>query len=732
MRGNEGAWRLDDPADHGRLTALDQRQPAERESADRFRCCQEQRRNQSGSNTKIAARGSNTLTEAEEKRGSLEVALERTAHLLDTDPIVAAEQSMEILKAIPNHPPALFLLAIAKRRSGDPQGALDVLEPLLDAQHKWAAAHYENGMALGAIGRGDEAIQALLKAVEFQPEHPEAWRVLADHLVAAGDTEGGDAAYARHVKCSTRDPLLQEAAAAMVKKDVATAERLLKKHLMQKPTDVPAIRMLAEVAIRCGRDSEAENLLLRCLELAPSFTAARYNYALLLQRREDSPRALIEIERCLEADPERPGYRNLAAVILGRVGEFSRASEMYSRLLAEYPEHARVWLSYGHVLKTEGRQEESIKAYRTSITRDPQLGEAYWSIANLKTFRFEQSDLSAMEQQMADTGVSDKNRWHLHFALGKAYEDAGDYQQSFRHYDDGNALYLSSHSYDADFITTRTERLMQGFSREFFEERSGLGCESPDPIFIVGMPRSGSTLLEQILSCHSAIEGTSELPDMITLAHKLREDADTKEIAVYATVLAQKNATELRTLGELYIENTRIHRKTDRPFFIDKMPNNFLYIGIIQAILPNAKIIDARRHPLGCCFSNFKQFYAQGQNFSYGLEDVSRFYCDYVRLMAYFDEVLPGRIHRVFYEDTVADTEAVVRGLLNYCGLDFEPACMRFFESERPVRTASSEQVRQPINRKGVEQWRNYEPWLGPLKESLRDVLEMYPAVPRF
>ena len=672
------------------------------------------------------------MSAEDEHRGSFQAALKRTAHLIDVDPVLAADQATEILKALPNHPPALFFLAMAKRRSGDPQAALDILKPLLNAQHEWAAAWFERGMALGALGRGDEAINALLKAVKFQSEHPEAWRVLADHFTATGDADRADAAYARHIKCSTRDPMLQEAAAAMVKNDVSTAERILKKHLYEKPTDVSAIRMLAEVAIRCGQDNQAEKLLLRCLELAPSFAAARYNYALLLQRREDSPRALIEIEKCLEAEPDRPGYRNLAAVILGRVGEFSRASEMYARLLAEYPDQARVWLSYGHVLKTEGRQQEAIDAYRACIERDPQLGEAYWSIANLKTFRFEQSDLSAMKQQMEDSSLSDKERWHLHFALGKAYEDTADYEESFRHYADGNALYLANHTYDADYITTRTERLMSGFSRDYFEKRKGLGSTAPDPIFIIGMPRAGSTLLEQILSCHSAIEGTSELPDMITLAQQLRAEADTQEVAAYASVLAQKSAEELSELGDLYIERTRIHRKTDRPFFIDKMPNNFLYLGIIQSILPNAKIIDARRHPMGCCFSNFKQFYAKGQNFSYSLEDISRFYRDYVRLMAHFDEVLPGRVHRVFYEDTVADTERVVREMLEYCELEYEPECLRFFESQRPVRTASSEQVRQPINRKGVEQWQNYEPWLEPLKETLGDVLDEYPTVPQF
>ena len=557
--------------------------------------------------------------------------------------------------------------------------------------------------------------------------------MLADHLTATGDTERADAAYARHVKCSTLDPVLREAAAAMIRNNIAVAERVLKKHLMQKPTDVAAIRMLAEVAIRAGRDLEAENLLLRCLELAPSFTASRYTYALLLQRCDRSPQALIEIERCLESDPERPNFRNLYAVILGRVGDFARASEIYGRLLSEYPENARVWLSYGHVLKTEGRQQESVEAYRKSIELNPQQGEAYWSIANLKTFHFEQDDLTEMERQIADPELSDKNRWHFQFALGKAYEDAKSYQQSFQHYADGNGLYLANHPYDAEYFARRIERLKQGFSRQFFDDIAGKGCEAPDPIFIIGMPRAGSTLLEQMLACHSAIEGTSELPDMITLTRNLKKEvkeADWGEIAVQATILARKSSAELRMLGEKYIESTRIYRKADRPYFVDKMPNNFLNVGIIQAVLPNAKIIDARRHPMGCCFSNFKQFFAKGQNFSYGLEDIGRYYRSYLSLMAHIDEVLPGRVHRVFYEDTVADTETVVRDMLEYCGLEYEAACLRFFESERPVRTASSEQVRQPIYQQGTEQWRHFEEWLGPLKDSLGDVLEAYPAVP--
>lgn len=672
------------------------------------------------------------MSTASEPAGTLDVAMAHAARLLDVDPALAAEQAREILKALPNHPPAVLLLATALRRSGDAEAALEILGPLLQKHDVWAAAHFEHGLTLAALGRGDEAIQALYKTVDLQPEHTEAWRVLADHLLATGDAEGGDAAYARHIQCSTQHALLQQAAAAMIKNAIPQAEGLLKTHLKDAPTDVPAIRMLAEVAVRCGREEDARKLLERCLELAPGFTAARYNYATLLHRHNDSEAALVEIERLLAVDPRSPSYRNLCAVILSRIGEYDRSSRMYAELLAEYPGNAKVWLSYGHVLKTEGRQEECIDTYRKTIALDPAFGEAYWSLANLKTFHFTDADLSEMHAQLADPEIDDVSRLQFHFALGKAYEDAGDHAQSFEHYAEGNALHRAANPYDADLNSARTKRLKMNFSRDFFSERAGSGCVATEPIFIVGMPRSGSTLLEQILSSHSQVEGTTELPDMITMAMELREEAGKDEIVAYTEVLASKSAAELRELGERYIERTRVHRKTDRPFFIDKMPNNFLHTGMIHTVLPNAKIIDARRHPLGCCFSNFKQYYARGQNFSYGLSDMGRFYHDYVELMAHFDEVLPGRVHRVFYEQTVENTETEVRNLLDYCGLSFEPACLRFFENLRPVRTASSEQVRQPIYREGIEQWRHYEERLDPLKETLGAVLDAYPEVPQF
>ncbi len=427
-----------------------------------------------------------------EPTGTLDVAMKHAEALLAKRPDLAAEQAREILKVVPNHAPAACLLARASARAG----------------------------------RGDDAIAALRQTVKLQPDHPDAWRLLADHLVAIGDAEGADAAYLRHVKASTRNPALLQAAGAMVKKDLPRAEALLKAHLMKAPTDVPAIRMLAEVAGRYGRDDDALKLLERCIELAPSFAPALYNYAMLLNRRNDSARALPIMERLLAAEPRHPAYRNFLAVLLARLGDYARASAIYGELLREYPGHARVWLSYGHTLKTEGRLQEGIDAYRRSIALEPAFGEAWWSLANLKTFRFEAAEIAAMEAKAEDPAVKDVDRLHFEFALGKACEDAGDWPTAFAHYEKANALQRARVKYDADHNTARLNHLKSVLTREFFEARAGSGDPAPDPIFIVGLPRSGSTLIEQILSSHSAVEGTLELPEMISIARELRAESE--------------------------------------------------------------------------------------------------------------------------------------------------------------------------------------------------------------
>ncbi|MEO8741691.1 MAG: sulfotransferase, partial [Lysobacteraceae bacterium] len=372
-------------------------------------------------------------------------------------------------------------------------------------------------------------------------------------------------------------------------------------------------------------------------------------------------------------------------------------------------------------------------AYRKSIALDPDFGEAYWSLANLKTFHFSDNDVATMRRQLERNDLIQEHRYHFEFALGKALEDAADYAGSFGHYLQGNALRRESTFYSADDTSLRVARSKLCYTKAFFDQRAGFGAEARDPIFIVGLPRAGSTLIEQILSSHSAVEGTMELPEIISMTRDLRQQADAEGRAGngYIDVLAGMDAAELRMLGEQYIERTRIHRKSAAPHFIDKMPNNFFHLGLIHLALPNAKIIDARRHPLACCFSGFKQHFARGQGFTYDIEDIGRYYRDYVELMAHFDDVLPGRVHRVIYENMVDDTEAEVRRLLDYCGLPFDPECLRFFENERPVRTASSEQVRKPIYREGIDHWRHYEAWLGPLKTALGPVLAAYPEAPR-
>lgn len=662
--------------------------------------------------------------------GTLEVAMAQALRLLEQDPARAFEQAAEILAVHPDHPPARLLQAAALRRGGDAAGALRLLEPLLRSNPDWSAAHFEHALALTRDGQGDAAIAALRALLRREPTHPEAWRLLADHLMAIGETTEADAAYTRHVHCAARNPPLQRAAAAMLANDLAAAERLLKTHLKQVPTDVPAIRMLAEVAVRCGQNRAAGHLLDRCLELAPGFQPARYARAVLLHRDNRAAEALAEVERLLAIDPVNPSYRNLQAVLLSHVGDIGRACAIYDRLLAEYPGNAKVWLSYGHVLKTAGRQHDCIAAYRGSIAREPTMGEAYWSLANLKTFRFTPEDIATMQRHVVDPSLSDPDRLNFHFALGKAEEDAGRYAGSFEHYDRGNALQRSRLPFDRALNTARMRRLEELFTREFFTARAGTGHPARDPIFIVGMPRAGSTLVEQILASHSAVEGTSELPNIIAMARDLRQRADDAELRGYAQVLATLDADALHALGERYLQGTRIYRRTQRPFFVDKMPNNFLHVGLIHSILPNARIIDVRRHPLGCCFSNYKQLYARGQRFSYGLADMGSYYRDYVELMDHIDAVLPGRVYRVIHERMVEDTEGEVRRLLAHCGLPFEPGCLRFFENDRPVRTASSEQVRRPVNREGVDQWRHYEPWLDPLKAALGPVLDHYPAPP--
>jgi tetratricopeptide (TPR) repeat protein len=661
---------------------------------------------------------------------TLSAAFAHAARLLEHDPALAARQARHVLATFGPHPPTQLLLAQADAARGSTSDALRQLVALGRTHPDWGAPLLELGLLHARAGRGPDAIACLREAVRRTPALPRAWLALGDHLMAIGDTAGADAAYTQHIRHATQDPRLMAAASALATNDLPTAERLLKSHLREAPTDVAAIRMLAELAARVGRLDDAAKLLDRCVELAPGFVAARQQYAMVLHRSGRSELALEQVEHVLREDPRHPSARNLRAVVLCRLGDFAAAIALYDDLLREYPDQARVWLSFGHALKTAGDQPRAIAAYRRGIALEPGSGEAWWSLANLKTFRFDDTDLEAMRRQLARTDLPDDERAQFDFALAKAHEDAGRHADAFIHYDRGNALRRKGQAYRAADTTRRIQRSIHVFDRAFLAGREGVGCAADDPIFVVGLPRAGSTLVEQILASHPEVEGVDELPEVIALSGELRRLAGDSPGATYFDVLATLPAARFRELGEQYLARTRIRRKTGRPRFIDKMPNNFLHAGLIHLMLPNARIVDVRRHPLACCFSGFKQYFARGQTFSYSLDDIGRYYRDYVALMAHFDDVLPGRVHRVVYERLVDDTEAEVRALLAHCGLAFDPACLRFFENDRPVRTASSEQVRQPIYRDGVDHWRHFEPWLGPLRAALGDVVDHYPDVP--
>lgn len=666
----------------------------------------------------------------EDGRGTLSVALAHGFQLLSKDPAAAVEQAEEILKVVPADVQGLTLLGAAQRRLGAHGAAIAALERALKLSPFAAEALLEKGLAEASAGESRRAMASVAHALALKPDFLNAWRALADELMRAGDADAAGAAYARHVTAQTKDPLLLEAGKALHEGRLSIAERQLKSYLMQAPTDVAAIRMLAELAARIGRYGDAQILLERCVELAPDFHAARHNLAIVALRKGDADRAVEEVERLLKLNSKDPGYRTLYCAALARLGDYVKAIPEYRSLLTQFPNQSKTWMSFGHALKTVGKQADAIDAYRRAVALQPSLGEAYWSLANLKTVRFTKEDAAAMAAQLARDDLNDDDRLHLHFALGKALEDAGDYENSFSHYEQGNNLGATRVNFDETEVTTRREAIESAFTAALFKERRGKGDPAPDPIFVLGMPRAGSTLIEQILSSHSMIEGTAELPDIIMIAKQLETQARKAAGVPFPASVAQLSDAELRALGADYIDRTRSQRRTGKPLFIDKMPNNYAHAGLIRLILPNAKIIDARRHPMACCFSNFKQHFAKGQNFSYGQERMANYYRDYVLLMKHFDAAMPGAVHRVIHERLVEDLEGEVRALLAFIGVPFEDACLRFYETDRPIRTASSEQVRQPIFTEGLDYWKNFEPSLGPMKTALGDVLTAYPKVP--
>jgi len=520
---------------------------------------------------------------------------------------------------------------------------------------------------------------------------------------------------------------LAEAASRLGNGDIAGAERIVRDALREDPADVVAMRLLGDIALNVRQYDDAIVILERCLGIAPRFALARQSYALALSHAQRFDEAIAQMDLLLASEPDNPQFRFVKATIHTQKGDQPEALRLYEDLAGSYPDHAPTQMNLAHALAAVGRTDAAVDAYRNAIRLGPTTGEGYWSLANLKTYAFDEDEIEAIRGEILDEGGNPADQAQLLFALGKALEDRGEYEESFSCYEKGNRIWATLHRYDAPANASMTRRQIEVLDAAFFEARRGWGCESPDPIFIVGLPRAGSTLLEQVLSSHSAVEGTAELHEIIAISRRLADRSRKNPDGNYPEVLATLTEGQVRELGEFYIESTRLQRR-GKPFFVDKMPNNFQHVGLIHLILPNAKIIDARRHPMACCFSCFKQLFAGGQAFTYSLTDLGHYYRDYLKLMDHWDSVLPGRVHQVRYEDVVADTDKQVRALLDYCGLAFEESCLRFYETRRAIRTPSAEQVRQPVYSTAVEQWRNFEPWLEPLKEALGPVLERYPT----
>ncbi len=627
----------------------------------------------------------------------------------------------------PNEPDTHYIRSVCLRYLKRYDEAEAALSDLLRQAPEFGRGFQEQGHLCLAVGQENDALRAFERACAANPALLAAWRARANLLAAAG--REGEAAPVR-AEADRLASLPKEILAAwnfVHEGKILKAENLCRAFLQKTPHHVEAMRLLAEIGMRLGVLGDAEFLLESALEFEPENIRVRLDYVQVLRKRQKHAAALAEAKTLYERDPENPVFQSHYAIERLQTGDFDGALQLFDAVLEKLPGDPATLTSRGHALKTYGREEEAIASYRSAHQARAGFGEAYFALSNLKTYRFTDEELAAMAAEAARPGLALGDRVHLCFALGKAHEDQEDYSRAFDYYKEGNALKRAQSRYDADQMTAELDAQIAHCGPDLFDRRRGAGCDAQDPIFIVGLPRAGSTLLEQILASHSMVDGTLELANILSLSQSLRGRDRRAGKSRYPAVLHDLSAENLSDMGERYIEETRIHR-AGAPFFTDKMPNNFRHIALIKLILPNAKIIDARREPMACCFSGFKQLFAEGQEFTYGLEEIGRYYRDYVRLMAHWDKVLPGEILRVQHEDVLDDLEGSVRRMLDFLGLPFEPACLDFHKTERSVRTASSQQVRRPINMSGVDQWRPFEPFLEPLKAALGPALTEYRA----
>jgi predicted Zn-dependent protease len=616
---------------------------------------------------------------------------------------------------------ARYTIAVARRYGGNLEGALDALGQLIERDPEYGRAFQEMGHTLLGLNRPADAAGAFARAVDLNPGLLAAWKALVSLYQHAGREDRARFASRQLDWLSSLPKELRHTQDLIGEGKLYKAEQLCRRFLRQHPDHVEGMRLLADIGIRLKIYDDAEFLLESCVEFEPDNVRARSDYLKILNRKGKFAQALKQAEYLSNREPDNAVYQLALANALTGLGRFEEGIARYEKCLERSVNKAGTLVLLGHARKAVGDIDGAVAAYEEAGRLKPDYGDAYWSLANTKTYRFSDDTIAHMQRCERDNRIARDDRIHFSFAAGKAFEDVGDYAASFDCYARGNALKSEQTGYDPDNTSAMVDAQITHCTKALFEERGQLGCDAPDPVFILGMPRAGSTLLEQILASHSMVDGTMELHNILGLAQRLR-GRSVDETPAYPRNLGEIDREYFRRFGERFIEDTRAYRQ-GAPFFIDKMPNNFMHIGLIRLILPKARVIDARREPMACCFSNFKQLYGEGQDFSYGLTSMGRYYRDYVRLMAHWDAVLPGFVLRVNHEEVLDDLAGQVRRMLDFLGLPFEDQCLRYWETERAVRTPSSEQVRQPLYRSGAELWQHYSQWLDPLREALGPAL---------